>query len=210
MIDSSTSPLHVPDDLSAFVAEAWAELGAPGAAWTSDDRLALVAIARAARWDRPVPVLDLPGSAATAAAQIARRPASVTASTVEESISRFGVNGYVELVGVVTIAVGLDVLLRMCGTNDAASPVRQPGSAISVPEVPGLKKRSAWVPIAGPPLPRKALSAVPSVQASFVRAYDRLYMPVGVGRTATAVRGLRRDQFELVATAVSHGNECFY
>lgn len=64
--------------------------------------------------------------------------------------------------------------------------------------------------MSGPPLPRHALSAVPHSQATVTRLLDRLYMSKEDLHTATQIRGLTREQMEMVIIGISLANECFY
>ena len=62
----------------------------------------------------------------------------------------------------------------------------------------------------GPARPRYALSAAPMAQAMVTRLLDRLYMTSNDLGGTSLIRGLTREQMEIVILKVSHSNECFW
>jgi AhpD family alkylhydroperoxidase len=152
----------------------------------------------------------LPDEAHHAVAIIAREPATVDESMVRDVVGKIGLVRYVELVGVVSMVVGIDTMTSLLGLGIEKLPEPTGDGLVKSGKVRDLKLRKAWVPTTGPPLPRLALSAVPPVQELANQILDRLYMEADQSREVETLRGLTPVQMELVVVAVSHGNKCFY
>ncbi|HEY5890248.1 MAG TPA: hypothetical protein VIW94_06080, partial [Acidimicrobiia bacterium] len=120
-----------------------------------------------------------------------------------------GETRYVELVGVVAAVTGVDIITQFLGAQTVPLPTPNPGGAVSKTN-PNARTSKSWVKMEGPPLPSNALSAVPATQATANRLLDRLYMTGEDHQDPGPIRGLSRVHLELVATVVSHSNQCFY
>jgi hypothetical protein len=213
MVFETTGALDVVcDDVVPIFRQTWQDLASPGTYWTGAERVGIAAVARGARAGRFLADGELPTAAVAAAATLAAAPSEVDQDWVETATSALGEGRYVELAGVVACLMAVDTILALGGSAEEPLPEPLPGAPTGRRPVRGLKKRSAWVSMAGPPLPRFSLSAVPATQRTMNRLLDRLYfdMNVDAARSARQVRGLSRVQMELVILAVSHGNECFY
>ncbi len=209
MFEMERSDMPVPADVAALFREVWRHIGGPGSAWTGKER---VEIARAARAEPghgdvgsglPGPVLDL-------IEVLVRKPSAISKSTVDESVSVIGLTGYLETVSVVSMLTGIDTFTSFVGLGVEPLPEPVAGEPVPTRRVRNLKMRKAWVPTTGLPLPRLALGAHPHEQAMTNRLLDRLYMDPSQSREVETIRGLSPLQMELVVTAVSHGNKCFY
>lgn len=114
------------------------------------------------------------------------------------------------LLGIVAQVTAVDTVTRLLWGGLEELPAPRPGEPIAEDPGPRLKRRSAWIAMTGPPVPRFALSAVPSSQAMVNRLLDRLYIPKGEMEGRGMVRALHRAQMEVVVVSVSLANECFY
>ena len=182
-----------------------AHLGAPGTWWTGEERVAMLAAARAA--------LTGDGPAAAAWGPIAHRVAAeahtIDQAVVDEAADTIGVAPYVELVGVISKGVAIDTTIRGVGIDELPLPEPQPGEPSRV-EVPEAKKRSAFVPMNGPAYPPAALSLVEAESAMLADLHDTLYLSYEEMGDRAIVKGLPRHQLELVAARTSLINDCFY
>ncbi len=130
---------------------------------------------------------------------------------------------YVEAVGIVAFAAGLDFLCRALGVPVLPLPDALPGAA-SRQRPSGLAEGIAWVPLLAPeaasgrdadvfggadfvPNIVRALSLVPDHVRVLRKWSDAHYVAL---RDLTARRAIDRPQIELVAARVSALNECFY
>jgi hypothetical protein len=206
VFDLTRSVFPVPPDLARLLDHVWDDMAAPGSWWTGAQRVAIASVARGDQIARG----ELPPGAVHAARTIGMSPAAVTSTMVLTAVEEVGEGRYVELVGVVACLAAVDTITRMLGCGIAPLPTPQPGDRGPEVRVRGLNRDHTWVSIAGPPVPRNALSAVPRTQATMVRLLESLYMPPGPETGDRMVRGLTPEQMELVIIAVSHGNECFY
>lgn len=198
-------------DLPELFADVWEHVARPSAGWSGQKRTALAAAARAARWGTAMPDAGLTPVALEATQMAAAAPWRADAQRVGRFVAELGESRYVALVGLVSCVVAIDTVTQLLGCGVETLPSPQPGDP--VPENPGprLRRRSAWVAMTGPPVPRYALSAVPSAQRTANALIDRLYMtPAQQEDGLGVVRGLTRPQVEIVVVAVSLGNECFY
>jgi AhpD family alkylhydroperoxidase len=203
------SVLPVAPDLEPLFRKTWSGIAAPGWGWTGPERVAIAAATREARGLASSPIV-LPDEAHHAAAIIAREPATVDESMVRDVVGKIGLLRYVELVGVVSMVVGIDTMTSLLGLGIEKLPEPVDGGLVKNGRVRDLKLRKAWVPTTGLPLPRLALSAVPPVQELANQILDRLYMGPDQPRDVESIRGLSPIQMELVVVTVSHGNKCFY
>jgi AhpD family alkylhydroperoxidase len=203
------SVLPVAPDLEPLFRKTWSGIAAPGWGWTGPERVAIASATREARGLASSPIV-LPDEAHHAVAIIAREPATVDESMVRDVVGKIGLVRYVELVGVVSMVVGIDTMTSLLGLGIEKLPEPTGGGLVKNGRVRDLKLRKAWVPTTGLPLPRLALSAVPPAQEMANQILDRLYMEADQSREVETLRGLTPIQMELVVVTVSHGNKCFY
>jgi hypothetical protein len=197
-------------DLMQLFASVWGDLAAPGTGWSGTERVAIASAARAARTGESEAPPVLPDDAVEAVSFVAARPAQVSEAWVRGMVSSLGETRYVELVGIVAVLACVDTVTQLLGAGLERLPEPLPGNPTPDGPNPRLKRRSSWVAMDGPPMPRWALTAAPRVQATVNRLLDRLYMTGEDMRSNDPVRGLTRTQVETVVVAVSHSNECFY
>ncbi len=208
MFDLSRVKWPVPPDIAPLFTSTFEDIASAGNAWTGAQRVAIAQVARAGRTAEHAG--SLPDKAVDAASLIATAPHTVNESWTRDTMSAIGDTRYVELIGVTVATHAIDIITVMLGCNVEALPEPKSGEVVPAADNPRLKRRSAWVPMAGPPKPRFALSAAPLTQATVTRLLDRLYPPVKEGGNDGPVRGLTREQMEIVALKVSHSNECFW
>jgi alkylhydroperoxidase family enzyme len=237
--------LPIRPDLAEHERRFWAHLAAPGTWWLGAERIAAVAAARNATTCRlcrerkaalsPAAVSgrhDGADALPEAAVEVAHKVRTDSGRLSYEWFTRQRDGGlsepaYVELVGIVTMATGLDMFARALGTAPETLPAPRAGDPKRrLPQ--GAKANGAWVPTLEPddvtdaeadlypsdgvlPNIAKALSLVPDEVRMIRSLTAALYMPVEHVANPTYVRGpLDRLQMELVAARVSAINECFY
>ena len=198
----------VSRDLSSLFARTFDDIASAGNGWYGVERVAIAELARNGA-GRGV-VNDLPDAAVNAATMIANQPAGSQESQVRETVRVIGETRYVELVGIVVAMTAIDTITTLLGFGTETLPEPHAGEPILSPTDPKLKRRSAWVAMTGPARPRYALSAAPMAQAMVTRLLDRLYMTSNDLGGTSLIRGLTREQMEIVILKVSHSNECFW
>ncbi len=209
MFELDRSELPVPGDVAGLFRNIWGHIAGPGSAWTGAERVAMARTARAARGHGdvgsvlPEPVVDLIDV-------VVREPSAISQATVDESVADIGLIGYLETISVASLVTGVDTFTALMGLGLESLPEPMAGEPVPPARVRNLKLRKAWVPTTGLPLPRLALGAHPQEQAMTNQFLDRLYMTPDQSREVGSIRGLSPMQMELVVTAVSHGNRCFY
>lgn len=205
------SALTIPPDIPRLFEQTWADLANPGSGWTAPEKMMLVSSARDARANGSRPT-GLPGGDVTTRLvdRLVNDPAGANRDWVRKTIDALGVVKYVEAVGWGSIVIAVDTFHQLVGLPLPELPEPVPGEAQPVAKVPGLKMRTAWVPMTGLPLPRLSTSAVPTTQVAANRLLDRLYKLPDQGRDVDHIRGLTPPQMELIVSTVSHSNRCFY
>lgn len=208
MFDFSEGKWPVSYDLAPLFALTFTDIASPGNGWSGIER---VAIAEAGRSEPKPDAYDvLPETAVEAAALIVSTHGTTNEAWVRDTVSEIGATRYVEIVGISAATNAIDTITEMLGFEVEPLPEPQPGEPVPGASNPRLKRRSAWVPMSGPPKPRFAISASPGTQATVSRLLDRLYPSINEYGRDGAVRGLTREQAEIVALKVSHSNECFW
>lgn len=208
MFDFSEGNRPVPRDLAPLFSRTFEDISAPGNGWNGAQRVAIANITRA----RTVPDSAglLPSAAVHTATMISGTQAMPTEDRVRETVSTIGDTRYAELVGIVAAMKAVDTITVLLGHDVEPIPDPQPGDTVPDQANPRLKRRSAWIEMSGPPLPRHALSAAPGIQATVTRLLDRLYVSADDLGNDDPVRGLTREQMEIIILKVSHSNECFW
>lgn len=117
---------------------------------------------------------------------------------------------YVEIVGIVSQVMALDVAAFGLGRSQEPLPVGEPGEPTrESPE--GAEITNAWVPTVGPAWAPEALSAVTAERDAIVMLHGPLYMTMHqMGDMQIVRNGMTRPQIELVAARTSMLNDCFY
>jgi hypothetical protein len=208
MSDRSSGTWPVPPDTAELFSTTFDDIASAGNAWTGAEK---VAIANAARHEStPVVPSPLPEAAIDAAALIASRSRVPGGEWVSEVVASLGETRYVELVGVTAAVTAVDTVTRLLGHGHGPLPEPRSGEPVPPPHDAHRKRRSAWVAMNGPANPKHAVSGAPRVQETVTRLLERLYISETERIENGTVRGLSREQRELVALKVSHSNECFW
>lgn len=211
LFDYSGAAMPVPADLTALFKTTWEELARPGNGWTAFEKVGLAAAARQSRASGEKPSSQaLSGKTVDLVHLMVNAPAEIDRELASAATDYLGVVRYVELVGWVSIVIGIDVFQQLLGLEPAPLPQPSAGKPSEVGEVSSLRMRKAWVPTTGLPLPRFALSAVPRTQRVANLILDRMYKPQDDRHSSRSIRGLSHTQLELVVSTVSYGNRCFY
>lgn len=198
-----------PDVVAAFE-RVWDRISRPGAVFDGSERVAVAAVARAARSGDTLPVVRLAPAAVEAARVLGGEPAMATEGWVADEIApAIGYPAYVEIIGVAAQLTAVDTFHRAMGLDLEPLPepvAGEPNGTIA----DNAKLRSSWVPTDGPGSVVYALSLVPGEMAGFDDLHGPLYIPVGEMGNDLFARSLQRHQMELVAARTSALNDCFY
>lgn len=156
--------------------------------------------------------MAVPEAAVEAASLLAVRPAHTTEDWVAAVVAGLGSEErYVELVGVVVETVATDTLVRLLGSEPEPFLDPAPGEPTRVEIDRKPRRGKTWITMGPMPVPPFVLSLVPEEMEAVNRLEHALYMTGDDMQDPDFQRGrLHRTQIELVASAVSHGNECFY
>ena len=244
---SGLAPFPVRADLDEAWRRAWRHLARPGTWWTGAERLAMVAACREApacalcreRAAALSPLSvdgthestsGLPDNVVEAIHRIRTDSGRLTQGWFRERIANgLSEPGYVETVGVVSIATALDTLADGLGIPRRALPEPVPG-APSRNRPAKARRGLAWVPTLEPediaeddPNPygdktgdlvaniHRGMSLVPAEVAAFFELDDVIYLPqFALKDFATEYRAISHAQMELIAARVSLINRCRY
>lgn len=212
VFDFGDAPGPVRSDLHQTLLDVWHQLAEPGTWWSSDDRVSIAAVARAARNRQDIPATDLPDAAVEAATLLASTPAATTAPWVRSVVDALdGEERYIEVLGVATRVVAIDTFTRTLGSPLEPLPDPEDGEPTRLVAEPRPIHGRSWVAIGPVLVPPFTLSLVPDEQVITNQLARVLYMTDEEMDDPDFRRGdLHRTQIELVASTVSYGNECFY
>jgi hypothetical protein len=232
-IDYADSRYRVPPALVEAHADAWSRVGAPGAFWTGEQRVALVRESRRAldcdlcnqRRASPSPFAvggthrggdTLGQHAVDLVHRLVTDPGRLTRRWFDSTVAGLTVEGYVEAVSVIATAVIIDTLHRALGLALPNLP-RPSGGAPTGVFNPNVRDEGAWVPIEPrisdaptethlPAVPNiaRSMSRVPGAVALFFRAFRPHYQLQGLDFA------ISQAEAEFVAARVSALNQCFY
>ena len=214
--------------------EAWRMIASPGPFWTADERVAMVAEARAAMYcdlcrrrkealspfavqgthdsvsDLPASLIDMIHRLRTDPARYTR---SVFAGVIAMGISR---ERYIEAVSVVNASVIVDTMHASLGLPLPDLPEPEPGDPTGQPP-PDVVDEGAWVPITrvsdrnvsdtglpGSPNIARSMGSVPAAVQLFFTAFRGHYALRDIPLAVS------QPQAEFIASRVSALNECFY
>lgn len=211
MFTFAASPFVIPTAVSAMCRDTWNALAAPGSNWSGSARLAIAAQARAARLGTESVGDTLTGTMRETVRVLAGEPAITTRKWVAAAVSSAGEPAYVELVGIVARVIAIDTFTRLVGVDPEPFPAALPGAPAAAPPNGVPHRGKAWVAMTGVPVPPNVLSLVPPAMEATNATAEALYMTgAQMDDPDTSIDGLHRTQIEIVATSVSHSNECFY
>ncbi len=204
--------LPIPFAVSTGIIEQWTRLAKPGTWWTAAATIAIAHQARrASDGEAPEARGDLPEVVAEAAQVVPASPTTIRRAWVEELVaSALSYEQYVELVGTVSVVVGIDSFHR--GIGAALEPLPNPTKGEPSGEAPPkpLQLRDAWVPMPDRAWIMRALALVPAQTGAIEDVQSALYVTGPEFPVLDLKRGLDRTQMELVAARTSFLNECFY
>ncbi len=211
MFDFAESPFDIPQSIADMCRRTWEDLAEPGTTWTGADRIAIAERARDTRLDRGGVSTGLPRAAVDVVDLMAGAPATTSREWIDGVVAELGEQAYLEIVGIVARVVAIDTFTRLVGVAPEPFPEASPGPAVAEPPPAKARKGKAWVNMAGFPVPPNVLSLVPKAQRATNLTAETLYMTgAQMESPDTTIDTLHRTQIEVVATTVSHGNECFY
>ena len=198
-------------DLQTAINQHRSAVSLPGTWWSAQERTQIAQVARSARLRWPEPPTSLPEAALVAIRLLAASPATTTEQGTRATTDALLEEGYIELVEVVATTVAVDTFHRLIGVDPLPHLEAQAGEPSRVQAKPRPKRKTAWLPIAPFESPPFLLSLVPTSQQLGNQLAHAMYMTGEDMADPDFRRGsLRRSQIEVVATAVSWSNECFY
>lgn len=163
-IDYHSAPVPVRADLPAAHRRAWQRLGAPGAWWTAEERVAIArevrraaSCALCASRKQALSVGSVPGEHAPAPPLAAPAVEAVHRITTDparlsrrwhDGLRKAGLDDgrYVELIGVVVTVVSIDAFCRALGVPLHPLPAPRPGAPTRY-RPPQARSEGAWVPM---------------------------------------------------------------
>lgn len=203
--------LAMPEGTRVVLAHQWEQLAQAGTWWSGEQRVDIASVGRAASRGLPEPdassISDVARRAATAVATAA---GSITKETVEGYVAD-GLSPlhYVELVSIIARTTAIDT--ATVGLGNGLEPYLPPvPGAPSNAEVPGAKRRSAWVPMVGAAGATSALSAVTAEDRAQEQLHGALYLSYFEMGNFGIEKGLNRPQMELLAARTSLVNDCYF
>jgi hypothetical protein len=209
MFSFAASPFEVPAQVVAMCRDTWTGFATPGSYWSGAERLAIAQHARSARLGTDVAADSLPAQVRETVRVLGAVPSTTTQPWVGDAVAAMGEPAYVELVGIVARVVAVDTFTRLLGVDPEPFPQALPGQP--EPSVRRGRRGKAWVAMTDVPVPPNVLSVVPLAQAETNATGAALYMTSAQMQDPdTMIDGLHRTQMEIVATSLSHANECFY
>jgi hypothetical protein len=142
---------------------------------------------------------------------LAATPSATSETFVDACVAAVGEPAYIELVGLVARVVAVDTFTRLVGVAPEPLPGPKEGEPVPVSPRGSARKAKTWVAMTGLPIPPNALSLVPPAQQATNATAETLYMTgAEMDDPGTTIDGLHRTQIEVVASAVSYANNCFY
>ncbi len=202
-------PLPLPHEYIEGLNTEWNTLASPGTWWTGSQRVAIAAVARAARERGADTDTDLPPPAVEAAARIAANPhvdADWVAALTAQGLSP---EAYVEIVGVVGRLSAVDSFMFGIGSQPQPLPTPIDGSPTrSLADEADM--HGALAPTVGSPGAPNSLSAVPAETDALFALHAVLYLSLQEMGDPTIEKTLSRAQMELLAARTSLLNDCFY
>lgn len=198
-------------ELTSGLDREWDRMAASGTWFTGAERVALAAVARAAREHHDAPVVDLPAPAVEAAARLSVDPHVDQAWIDDLAAGGLAIEPYVEILGVVSRIAAIDTFLFGVGLPLRALPTETSSDEPTRQVVADAVVQGALVPTVGVPFPPTALTAVPAEAEALGDLHTVLYLSmVEMGDQQIVRDGLNRIQIELVAARTSLLNDCGY
>jgi len=202
VIDITSTPFSIRDDITESIEEDWERLASPGGSLDAKQRVSIALAARTRGHSNPLESF---------AAGLYADPGAVTADTVAETADQAGFPPVVESIGIVARLAAVDRFHVVLGLDPPPLPKPKPGPPTGEIST-GLSKRRAHVPMPSPGSIGTALDLVPAEGRAMLDLSGSLYATSEERRTPRFARdpSLNRPQLETVAVRVSYLNECFY
>lgn len=204
-----TTTLQLNQTYAAGLDRELARLSRPGTWWTGAERVALAAVARAAREVRPHPTTGLPAPATAAAMRLSSERHADGVWIGELTDAGLIIEAYVEILGIVARLAALDSFLFGIGAEPRPLPAPVAGEP-SRELVADAKANGGLVPTVGPASAPNALSAVPAETDAMHDLHGVLYLSLAEMADLQIEKSLTRPQMEFVAARTSFLNECFF
>ena len=202
----SSSDVSVRDDLTEAMAAVWERLGAPGATWTGEQRVAMARVVRSALADaEPLPPWVKPSTVdqrvadqgvapnlSDALYRLTRHAATLSEDWYRDTLSlaEMTPQQWIEAIEIVVAVVAVDGFAAAAGLERPSLPQPLPGAPVGVGEVPAKAARHHWVPVlhledddagywgdmAVVPPVVRAMSAVPTSHRTMFQLVGTMYM----------------------------------
>ncbi len=209
MRDTETVIAALTSDYVSGLDHEWERLRSPGTWWTGAQRVAIAAVARAARADQVLNPPELPEPAIEAAARLSAHPHINQAWVDSLAAKGLAAPAYVEILGVVARVNAVDTFLF--GIDAPERPLPEPLDGEPSRElVADAAINGAYVPTVGEAWAPNALSAVAAEVDAMLGLHDVLYLSMPEMGDMKIEKGLTRAQMEFVAARTSVLNDCFY
>ncbi|MFV2040136.1 MAG: hypothetical protein ACC660_07825, partial [Acidimicrobiales bacterium] len=153
----------------------WERLRSPGTWWTGSERLAIAAVARAAKAGTAMPVTDLPRAASEAAQRLSADPHVDKAWVDHIEAGGITLPAYVEILGIVARLTAVDTFLFGIGADEHPLPDAAAGEP-SRELVPDAVVNGGFVPTVGRASAPNALSAVEAETDALLDLHGVLYL----------------------------------
>lgn len=210
MFDFAGATVPIRSDIATVFEREWAHLATPGAALSSQERLAVASEARNATRDGDAPLVRLQPTVSALAATLMADPGAVEEPLVRSTADATGEPTAVETIGIVSRLSAVDGFHRAMGL--ALEPLPEEVEGEPTGEItPDLKRRRTHVPMPSGPIP-VSLDLVPAEGLAMESLAGALYMTYEDMAHHDFERqpGLNRAQMELISSRTSHRNGCFY
>jgi hypothetical protein len=130
---------------------------------------------------------------------------------VQKCVASVGEPAYIELIGLVARVIAIDTFSRLVDADLEPFPSPVPGEPVAVPPRGPRQRSKSWVAMHDLPVPPNVLSLVPPSQEATNATAEALYMTgAQMEDPDVTIDGLHRTQIEVVASSVSHANNCLY
>ena len=201
--------LSLTDDYVPGLNREWHRLQSAGTWWTGAQRVAIAAVARAARNSEPTPDVELPPPAITAAARLSADPHVDAHWLADLEAEGLAAEPYVEVLGVVARLNAVDTFIFGIGGELQPLPDPLEGEP-SREQVEGAAMSGGLVPTVGPASAPNSLSAVEAESAALLDLHGVLYLSLEEMGDLGIVKDLTRAQLEFVAARTSLITDCFF
>lgn len=212
VFEFASAPGPIRSDIVEQFEATWEHLPRPGTWFTGTDRIDAAGIARAARAGIGRPNTRLEPAAVEVVEKIAGDQSTTSRAWVDSMVETLGSEErYLELMGIATRVVQVDTFSRLMGEEPPPLPEPESGEPSREIVEPRPKKIRSWITVGPMLVPPFTQVLVPAENDRTYSQIETLYMTGKDMEDPDFRRGdLHRTQIELVASSLSHENECFY